>query len=363
MRAGGKGLNVARLLRALGHEVTALGLADARFGASAGLPNAFARRSPGDPPHRRGRGRRGHDAERARPGDLAGEWAAFLADFRAWLPRASAVVMSGSLPPGLPPDAYAVLARLAGDVPTIVDAEGDALVHALAARPHVVKPNADELGPHLRRGDVRPRRRDAAAGTRRAGRRRLRRARGLHADTPRACGGRCRRSPRRQPDRRGGTPPSRPSPWAWSPGGTGPRRSSTPPPCRPPPSVALAGQADHAAYRANLTVVTTEPLSESADPRRRDHLRRPRRRTGCGRVQRDPGRARPGHRGGRRAGGPAGDPADRREHRRLPRRPGRHRGRLPGDRPRGARCRSRCTSTTPPGATSSTRRWRSGSAR
>ncbi|MFD7057321.1 PfkB family carbohydrate kinase [Streptomyces mirabilis] len=63
------------------------------------------------------------------------------------LNNAAAVVLSGSLPPGLPVDAYASLIAMARarGVPALLDAEGEALTAALAAAPDVVKPNAHEL--------------------------------------------------------------------------------------------------------------------------------------------------------------------------------------------------------------------------
>jgi tagatose 6-phosphate kinase len=56
------------------------------------------------------------------------------------------VIMSGSLPPGAPPDAYARLGRVAAAAGAhwIVDADGEALVLAMAAGPWLVKVNAQE---------------------------------------------------------------------------------------------------------------------------------------------------------------------------------------------------------------------------
>src|SRR5260370_23797039 len=58
-----------------------------------------------------------------------------------------AVVLSGSLPPGLPLDTYAGLAaRAAGAaVPVVLDAGGPALRHGAAAGPAIAKPNLAEL--------------------------------------------------------------------------------------------------------------------------------------------------------------------------------------------------------------------------
>ena len=56
------------------------------------------------------------------------------------------VAMSGSLPPGAPPDLYAELIRLAHvyDCRTLLDTSGDALRQALSAAPDFVKPNRNE---------------------------------------------------------------------------------------------------------------------------------------------------------------------------------------------------------------------------
>jgi tagatose 6-phosphate kinase len=66
------------------------------------------------------------------------EWAAL----EARIPDADMLVVSGSLPPGVDPDAVARLAKR--DVPVIVDTSGEALRRA-APYAWAVKPNADEL--------------------------------------------------------------------------------------------------------------------------------------------------------------------------------------------------------------------------
>lgn len=77
----------------------------------------------------------------------AGEWKTVLAAVKAALPRASLLVLSGSLPRGVPVDAYAKLIRLADQagVRTLLDCDGAALVAAAKARPFLVKPNEHEL--------------------------------------------------------------------------------------------------------------------------------------------------------------------------------------------------------------------------
>jgi fructose-1-phosphate kinase PfkB-like protein len=75
-----------------------------------------------------------------------------LAGLAAALPRADALLMSGSLAGGAagPVDFYARAAALAvaareGGVPCILDCCGPALRAALAYRPAIIKPNRDEL--------------------------------------------------------------------------------------------------------------------------------------------------------------------------------------------------------------------------
>ncbi|MER5641442.1 1-phosphofructokinase family hexose kinase [Kitasatospora sp. NPDC002227] len=156
-RAGGKGVNVARVLHALGHESVVTGLAGGPTGealrrdlAASGLPDQLVPIG--------GETRRTvavYDEERAdttillEPGPVvtAAEWAAFLQRFEQLLPPARAVVLSGSLPAGLPEDAYAQLIRRARahGVPALLDADGRALLAGLEEAPAVVKPNAHEL--------------------------------------------------------------------------------------------------------------------------------------------------------------------------------------------------------------------------
>ncbi len=63
------------------------------------------------------------------------------------LDGASAVALCGSLPPGVHVGAYAELVRLAraAAVPVLLDTSGEPLRRGIAARPDLVKPNADEL--------------------------------------------------------------------------------------------------------------------------------------------------------------------------------------------------------------------------
>lgn len=83
------------------------------------------------------------------PGPIvtAEEWNAARSRIRELIGSASAVVLSGSLPPGVPTDAYAQLIQATNQagVPTLLDAEGEALRLGVAARPAIVKINRAEL--------------------------------------------------------------------------------------------------------------------------------------------------------------------------------------------------------------------------
>ncbi|MGW9630104.1 1-phosphofructokinase family hexose kinase [Agromyces sp. NPDC055520] len=75
------------------------------------------------------------------------EWRACVAAVADHLPEGGYLVASGSLPPGVPVELYATLARFcaARGVRTVVDAAGPPLEAALAEGVFLVKPSADEL--------------------------------------------------------------------------------------------------------------------------------------------------------------------------------------------------------------------------
>ncbi len=62
------------------------------------------------------------------------------------LPSASWLMLCGSLPPGVEAHFYTKLIRVAAkhDVKTLLDTDGDALLHGLEAQPTLVKPNQSE---------------------------------------------------------------------------------------------------------------------------------------------------------------------------------------------------------------------------
>ncbi len=72
---------------------------------------------------------------------------ALLARLEMYLPKAELVILSGSLPPGLPPDIYSHLIKVAQrhNVPTLVDIHSEPLRNALASKPWLIKPNLSEF--------------------------------------------------------------------------------------------------------------------------------------------------------------------------------------------------------------------------
>jgi tagatose 6-phosphate kinase len=168
-RPGGKGLNVARTLHALGADVLVTGLAGGITGAGVaaalGVLGVRAAFTPVAGETRRtftivdGQ-RRTAAFHEAGPAVSAAEFAAFQARYQAMLAGADAVVLSGSLPPGLPDGTWATLveAAAAAGVPAVLDTHGEALRLGAAAGPAIVKPNLSELealaGHPLSAGDL-----------------------------------------------------------------------------------------------------------------------------------------------------------------------------------------------------------------
>ncbi|WP_229070744.1 1-phosphofructokinase family hexose kinase [Actinoplanes sp. DH11] len=161
-RAGGKGVNVARVLGRLGSDAVVLGLiGDDATGsditaelAQAGVPARFVRVG--------GRTRRtvsvvaGPQAtvlNEPGPHVTAAEWTAFQELFAGVVREARVVVLTGSRPPGVPVSAYADLAGIAtaAGAEVLVDTEGPALRRALDTAPAVAKPNAAEAAELIER--------------------------------------------------------------------------------------------------------------------------------------------------------------------------------------------------------------------
>lgn len=157
-RPGGKGLNVARVLAALGHEVAVTGFVGGVTGrALRGLltrtPDVVDALVPVSGSTRRtiavADTTTGDTTQLNEPGPeiTPAEWADFQEAYEVLLRSSSAVALCGSLPPGVPVGAYAQLVRTARAlaIPVLLDTSGEPLRRGIAARPDIVKPNADEL--------------------------------------------------------------------------------------------------------------------------------------------------------------------------------------------------------------------------
>jgi 1-phosphofructokinase family hexose kinase len=160
---GGKGLNAARAAATLGGTVTAVGIVAGRAGdwiverLRALAIDARMARSGGETRTcisvlDRSSGAMTEFYERGEAIELAA-WDALEAIVETELEAGdvAAVSLSGSLPPGAPPDGYGRIARIAAarprPVPVFGDTFGPALAAVLIEGPTVVKLNADEAGP------------------------------------------------------------------------------------------------------------------------------------------------------------------------------------------------------------------------
>jgi tagatose 6-phosphate kinase len=156
-QAGSKAVNVARLLHQAGHEVTVTGFAGGLVGTEIashldewGVPHRLVRCAAGS--RRTVSAFSVDDAvvtayNEEGPLITAGEWEQFADGFGGLARAACAVVLSGSLPGGLPVGTYRTLATVAqaAGAEVFVDAHAGPLLAAATAKPVLVKPNEHEL--------------------------------------------------------------------------------------------------------------------------------------------------------------------------------------------------------------------------
>jgi len=151
--AGGRGLTVARVLQMFGHEVVAAGLVGGHAGelvkaelARSGVATQF---TPIAAESRRVLLVRDLAAgtvtslREPAPYITTEELGRLAADYRSLLDGADAVVLSGSLPAGLPVETYGSLVRYATEagVPVVLNAGGRALRYGAVRRPAMVIPD------------------------------------------------------------------------------------------------------------------------------------------------------------------------------------------------------------------------------
>jgi tagatose 6-phosphate kinase len=152
---GGKGVNVARVLAQLGEPVTLAGFAGGGTGrwlraalADSGVTDRLTEIEADT----RQTVTVVDDADATvfnEPGPTltSADWARFTDNFDQLLKDCDVAVMSGSVPPGAPGDAYAFLVRRAQHhgITAIVDAAGSQLQAAAAAGPALLAPNRAEI--------------------------------------------------------------------------------------------------------------------------------------------------------------------------------------------------------------------------
>ena len=158
--ASGKSINVARVLNEIGHPSVATGFLGGDPGRfvradldRAGIAHDFI---DVEPPTRLCLTLIDESArtateliEESGPVDAA-NYRALLSKLAELLERATALVLSGTMPPGAPPRFYADCVSIAVEsVPVILDARGEPLDWALERRPTVVKINRAELSQTL----------------------------------------------------------------------------------------------------------------------------------------------------------------------------------------------------------------------
>ena len=160
--AGGKGLNVTRVLSELGDSVVATGLVGGKLGEFLveNIDNKVSKRFFSIQGETRNciailHGENQTEILEKGPEVQEQEGQDFLAHFKELLETVEVVAISGSLPAGLPVDYYASLVELANQAgkPVVLDCSGAALQAVLEAphKPTVIKPNNEELSQLLGR--------------------------------------------------------------------------------------------------------------------------------------------------------------------------------------------------------------------
>ncbi|MFP4016046.1 MAG: 1-phosphofructokinase family hexose kinase [Halanaerobiales bacterium] len=155
VRAGGKGINVARVLNTLKKDLLAMGIMGGHTGKrmqeimeEEGIrfditPTVFNTRENIKIVETDGR-----ETEVNQNGQVSmTSYLRFKESLRKQLEDANILILSGSIPEGLSPDIYQELILLAKeyDVKTILDTSGDPLRRGIESKPYIIKPNLVEL--------------------------------------------------------------------------------------------------------------------------------------------------------------------------------------------------------------------------
>ncbi|MFW6389892.1 MAG: 1-phosphofructokinase [Halanaerobiales bacterium] len=154
-RAGGKGLNVARVVHKIGARVLSISTFGGYTGEymqklieAEGIPNKIIWSSYKTRENIKIVEKGGKETEINQKGCVEPEdYSKFLSLFKKELKRTEILVLAGSLPEGLSSDTYKQLINLAKkeNVKTILDTSGQALKFGIETQPFLIKPNVHEL--------------------------------------------------------------------------------------------------------------------------------------------------------------------------------------------------------------------------
>jgi len=152
-KTGGKGLNVSRILNALGVPNIALGFADESFSSAAtmdGIKNDFViTETPVRTNIKISDIDIGVVTELNENGAEVSEVLLYeiYDKLEKYLIKDDIVVFTGSLPPGVPDDIYRTWIEKCNknSIITILDTSGEALREGIKAKPYMIKPNLDEF--------------------------------------------------------------------------------------------------------------------------------------------------------------------------------------------------------------------------
>lgn len=155
--AGGKGINVSKVIKTLGGESIAMGIVGGSTGsmieqymAKLGIKTDFVHVDADTRTNIKIIDTENHvNTDINEQGNPVGTQAVDEAEqkLRSVLKAGDTVVLAGSVPRGCPADIYAKLVRLCNsyDALTILDVDGALLKEGLNAKPFLIKPNIDEL--------------------------------------------------------------------------------------------------------------------------------------------------------------------------------------------------------------------------
>ena len=154
--AGGKGLNVSRVISICGEEVLATGFVGGHCGAlveelleNDNIKNQFTHVNSETRSCINILDENNISTEFLEKGSYVNknEIDKFIEDFNKIIDNSNIITISGSVPQGVPTDIYATLIKMikATNKKVILDASGDLLKEGIKALPTMIKPNSEEM--------------------------------------------------------------------------------------------------------------------------------------------------------------------------------------------------------------------------